>query len=98
MSKDDDNMFPEKWLKKLPTGFSDDADAMSTEDLKKTIVSCENNMYNIDKEKENDEKLNAAKEIMKDLGIPYRDAKTCQSAKIKYCLYLLQGKGIDFEK
>ena len=66
MSKSDDNdptMFPEKWLKKLPTGFSEDADSMSEADLKKTIVSCENNIFTIEKEKSEDVKLTAAQEI-----------------------------------
>jgi adenylate kinase len=100
MSKTDDDstMFPEKWLKKLPTGFSEDADSMSEADLKKTIVSCENNIFTIEKEKTNDVKLNAAKEISKELSGPYRDAKSCQDAKIRYCLFLLHGKGADLDK
>lgn len=93
-SDDSPNFFPEKLLKKLPTGFSDDADAMSEEDLKKTIIASENNIANIEKEKENDAKLNAAKSIVQDLNTPYREAKNAQSAKIKYCIFLLKNKGI----
>ena len=100
MSKknNDDGTFPEKWLKKMPTGFVEDAEAMSEADLKKTIVSCENNMCTIEKEAEADIKLNAAKELVKDLSSAYRDGKSCQNAKIRYCLFLLHGKGVDLDK
>lgn len=91
---EDENTFPEKWLKKLPTGFAEDADAMDVDGLKRVVVECENNAYNIEKEKEADPKYNAAKELAKDLSLPYREAKTAQMMKIKYCIYLLQGKGI----
>lgn len=87
--------FPEKWakvLKDLPE-FKENADAASTEDLKKIIVTSEGNIYTIDKEKDDDTKLNAAKELVKEYSAPYRDAVKVQTAKIKYALFLLEGKG-----
>lgn len=89
--------FPEKWakvIKELPE-FKDSADASSAEDLKKIIVTCEGNIYTIEKEKDADVKLNAAKELVKEHSAPYRDAAKVQMAKIKYALFLLEGKGID---
>jgi hypothetical protein len=89
--------FPEKWakvIKDIPE-FKDSADAASPESLKKIIVTCEGNIYTIEKEKEGDIKLNAAKEIKKELEAPYRDAAKVQMAKIKYALFLLEGKGVD---
>lgn len=89
--------FAEKWakvLKSLPE-FKEMADAASVEDLKKTIVTSEGNVYTIEKEKEEDVKLNAAKELVKDISAPYRDAIKVQTAKIKYALFLLEGKGVD---
>lgn len=100
MSKTDDQMpvtFPEKWmkvLKDLPE-FKDTADAASTDDLKKMIVTCEGNIYTVEKEKDDDVKLAGAKEIVKELSAPYKDALKVQMAKIKYCLFLLDGKGVD---
>lgn len=91
--------FPEKWakvLKELPE-FKDTADAASTDDLKKIIVTSEGNIYTIDKEKEEDNKLNAAKELVKEYSAPYRDAVKVQTAKIKYALFLLEGKGVDLD-
>jgi hypothetical protein len=99
MSQDNQEMvvFPEKWakvLKDLPE-FKEIADAASVEDLKKMIVTSEGNIYTIEKEKEQDVKLNAAKELVKDHSAPYRDAIKVQTAKIKYSLFLLEGKGED---
>jgi hypothetical protein len=91
--------FPEKWakvLKDLPE-FKDIADAASTEDLKKIIVNCEGNIYTVEKEKSEDHKLNGAKELVKEYSAPYRDAIKAQTAKIKYALFLLEGKGEDLD-
>lgn len=102
MSKKDDQApttFPEKWykiLKDLPE-FKDSADASSPEDLKKIIVTCEGNIYTIDKEKDEDVKLSGAKECVKEYSAPYRDALKVQMAKIKYALFLLEGKGVDLD-
>lgn len=89
--------FPEKWakvLKDLPE-FKENADAASAEDLKKIIVTSEGNIYTIEKEKDDDTKLNASKELVKEYSAPYRDAVKVQTAKVKYALFLLEGKGED---
>lgn len=91
--------FPEKWakvLKDLPE-FKETADAASTDDLKKIIVECEGNIYTIEKEKDSDSKLNSAKELVKEYSAPYRDAVKAQTAKVKYALFLLEGKGVDLD-
>jgi len=94
----DDSMpttFPDKWLKVLKEmpEFKDTADAASVEDLKKIVVTCEGNIYTIEREKESDEKLNAAAELVKEFSAPYRDAIKTQTAKIKYAMFLMDGKG-----
>lgn len=102
MSKKDDQApttFPEKWLKvidKLPE-FKDTADAASTDDLKKIIVTCEGNIYTTDQEMAADVKLTGAKEFVKQYSEPYREAIKAQTAKIKYALFLLEGKGVDLD-
>ena len=101
MSKDNQDpvTFPDKWakvLKDLPE-FKDTADAASADELKKIIVTCEGNIYTVEKEQEADVKLTAAKEMAKDLSAPYRDAKKVQMAKIQYALFLLEGKGVDLD-
>lgn len=98
MSKSDEpNMFPAKWakiLKDLPE-FKETAEAASEEDLKKIVLSCEGNLYTIEKEKGQDHKLNGAKELVKEYSAPYRDAVKVQTAKIKYALFLLESKGVE---
>lgn len=103
MSKEDtqDNtessIFPEKYakvLKEIPE-FKDTADAASAEDLKKIIITSEGHLFTIEKEKEADIKLNGAKELVKEYSAPYRDAEKMQMVKIKYALFLLEGKGVD---
>lgn len=102
MTKKDDNdpvTFPEKYakvLKNLPE-FKDIADAASAEELKKIIVTCEGNMYTIEKEQDSDIKLTAAKELASELSGPYSDAKKVQKAKIQYALFLLEGKGVELD-
>lgn len=99
MTDTNQNAFPEKWnkvLKDLPE-FKEKADASSTDELKKIIVECEGNIYTVDKEKDNDQKLNAAKEMVKEYAAPYRDAIKVQTAKIKYALFLLENNGVDLD-
>jgi hypothetical protein len=86
-----------KWdniIKKMPE-FKDTADAASVEDLKKIIVECEGNIYTIEKNMGEDSKLAGAKEVVKELSEPYRDAKKTQQAKIQYALFLLESKGAE---
>jgi len=102
MSKTDSQApttFPEKWYKVIASlpEFKDTADAASEEELKKMIVTCEGNIYTIDQEKDNDTKLTSAKELVKEYSEPYRDALKVQTAKIKYALFLLEGKGVDLD-
>lgn len=92
-----DTVFPDKWAKKLPTGWQDTASAMKEDELKRVIVECESNIYVIDKEKTNDATLKGAREIVKEKGAPYRDAKSTQEAKIKYALFLLENRGTELD-
>lgn len=95
--KDDPTTFPEKYfkvIKSLPE-FKDTADAASGDDLKKIIISSEGNINSIERDREADVKLNAAKELVKEYSASYREATKVQQAKIKYALFLLEGKGID---
>ena len=102
MSKKDDNdptTFPDKYakvLKELPE-FKDTADAASTDDLKKIIITCEGNIFTMEKEKDEDVKLNGAKELAKEYAAPYRDAAKVQMTKIKYALFLLESKGVNLD-
>lgn len=90
---------PKKWddlIKKMPE-FKDTADSADVEGLKKIIVECEGNLYTASKEEEADMKLVGAREVVKDLSTPYRDAKKHQQAKIQYALLCLESKGVELD-
>ena len=90
---------PKKWddlIKKMPE-FKDTADAADVEGLKKIIVECEGNLYTVSKEEDDDTKLSAAREMVKEMSAPYRDAKKHQQAKIQYALLCLESKGVDLD-
>jgi len=90
---------PKKWddlIKKMPE-FKDTADAADEAGLKKIIVEAEGNIYTVSKEEEADTKLGAAREMVKEMSAPYRDAKKHQQAKIQYALLCLESKGVDLD-
>jgi hypothetical protein len=89
--------FPKKWakvLKDMPE-FKEMSEAASTEELKKIIVVSEGNVSTIEKAKSENVKINAAKELIKEEAAPFNDALKCQTAKIKYAVFLLEGRGIE---
>lgn len=87
-----------KVIKKLPEGFTSIVDGAKDQDLKSMLCQCEANIYTIDEAKEQDDKLSKAKEEVKELAAPYREAKSVQSAKITYILHSLESRGLDLEK
>jgi len=93
-----DKIFPKKYEKQLPTGWDEMAQSMKDDELKKVIFECEANIYTIEQAKEEDTKLQAAKEEIKEMTAPYSDAKKVQMAKIKYSLFLLEGRGVNLDK
>jgi hypothetical protein len=95
--KEKDFDFPSKYEKKLPTGFKEDADSFDIDKLKQVIIESETNIVTIDREMQQDEKLQGARGLVKDLSASYKEAKSSQTAKIKYCLHLMEGKGVSFE-
>lgn len=89
----------EKWSKiiaKMPD-FKESADAADIDGLKKILVESEGNIYTQEQEMSVDVTLNAAKELVKEHSSVYREAIKFQTAKIKYALFLLEGKGVDLD-
>lgn len=99
MSKDNkdnkDTDFPNKYLRRLSPEFVDAINGLSDEEIKSRILVCEGNLYEIASAKENDEKLNGAKEIVKDLSAPYSESKASENAKIQFCIFTLESRGIN---
>lgn len=102
MSKKEANAItglPKKWgdLIRNNPEWKDTADASSVDELKKIIVTCEGNLFIIQKEVDADTELANAKENAKTLSSAYREAKNAQQAKIQYALLLLESKGVDLD-
>jgi hypothetical protein len=93
--KDDQAEFPSKWLKLLPENWADTANSMQEDELKKAIVEAVGNIHTIESDRDNDGPLQKAKEAAKELGASYREAKACQQVKVRYALFLLEGRGVD---
>lgn len=83
----------DKLMKKLPPGFADDVASLGEPGLKDVVLQAETNIRRVEQEREADERLSGAKEIVKDLNGPYRDAINAQRAKIAYVLYVLEERG-----
>ena len=82
-----------KILKKLPTGYAEDVQGYSEEKLRQEIIQAESNIARLNAEQESDDKLNGAKELVKDLTEPYKAAKSAQRAKIDYVMIQLDEQG-----
>lgn len=96
MSKEEDNAFPKKWLKKLQClsdGWMDGIESSSTEDIEDVIVKAEKCISQIEKDMAADPILAGAKETVKDISSGYKDAISVEVAKIKYCVYVLENRG-----
>jgi hypothetical protein len=82
-----------KVIAKLPSGFVDDAAAMSPDELRQCIVDATANMERIQSEQEADEKLTGAKELVRDYSAGYKEARAAQAAKVSYCHHRLAELG-----
>lgn len=82
-----------KIIKQLPTGFVEEAAGLDEAGLQEVILGSTANLAQVDKEQQADQKLNGAREIVKDIMGGYNDAKKAQKAKIAYALHLLAEKG-----
>lgn len=83
----------DKWLKKLPEGFMDAAESMASDELKKELLKAERTISSVERDMEDDTRLAAAKEEVKDLGGAYKDTISSCRAKIKAILYVLDNRG-----
>lgn len=86
--------FPDKWIKKLPTGWAEGADSMKDDELKSVIVKSRRTIADLEKDMENDDKLKVLKDDVKMIVGGYRDTQTSEDAKIRYACFLLKERGV----
>lgn len=97
MATSDGKEFPKKYLSKLKDFAPDHAekiDQSDTNEIKKFILTSERNLYEIEIEKDNNEKLQQMKDELKEAMGPFTEAKSTETAKIKYCLFVLENRGV----
>lgn len=82
-----------KIIAKLPVGFVEDAVGMDGDALRAEIIRAETQIREVEREQGQDDKLQGAREIVKDIVGAYNDAKRAQRAKIAYSLHLLDERG-----
>lgn len=82
-----------KVIAKLPTGFVDEAAAMGANELRQCILRATATIQEVKDAQEADEKLQGAKELVKDYSAGYTDVVKAQGAKVAYCLHLLAERG-----
>jgi Asp-tRNA(Asn)/Glu-tRNA(Gln) amidotransferase C subunit len=91
-----DSKFPVKYMKKIADipGFVEGIDSMDTDEIKRKILETEGHIYDVDRSKEADEELSKLKEKVSEILKPYRETKAIETAKLKYCIYVLESRGI----
>jgi len=88
-------IFPDKYRKKIEPEFLDNVNAMDTEEIKKRLLEQESAVYDAENEKEEDKELTEAREKVKEFSKPYREKKAQATAKIKYCMFVLENRGVN---
>lgn len=83
-----------KAIKKLlPTGFVENSASAQTEELKGIITECAIQRVQLSNEEATDENLLSLQEQIADLKGGYRDTRSALTAKIKWCVHLLEERG-----
>lgn len=87
--------FPKKYLKILQEipDFIEGADAMSTEDLEREALSCEQLIFYNEQDMAKDPDLMQAKDHVKELESPFKEVINEATAKVKYITWTLQTRG-----
>jgi len=70
----------------LSNSFVENHEDVTEDRALELIFSCETKIRDVKEERSNDDKLNAAKSIVKDLGNGYKSAIDYEKAKIQFLL------------
>ncbi len=91
--KDSVDGFPEKYAKILDKTWMEEVDGFDEEKLRSVVIDANGSISEQEKLRDADDKLKAAKDLVKDLGGAYKDSIKYQSAKIKYAIFNLEKMG-----
>lgn len=84
----------EKLESKLENDFCKSTKSGDPDQLKALALELAQKVEDIEDQKKSDPKLNAAKEIVKDLASGYRDVKKLNQLKLQYVLAVMQEREI----
>ncbi len=88
----------EKAIKKAElTEWYNELQSKSAEDIKANMVQHEGRVYEIDRELEENDEINAAKEVLKELTAPYKETKKTEQLKIKALCSILENRGVEIK-
>lgn len=90
--------FPEKSWNKLSETWRDAAQAKQTEELEQDLIKAVRNMSNTSFDMNNDDKLKALQEELKELKSCYTETIAAEKAKIDFCVYLFNTRGVAVSK
>ena len=79
--------------KLLPTGYIENMESVSTEELEKEIAKSAIDRVQLTNDEATDETLLALDQQREDLKAGYRDTRSMLGAKIKWCVHLLEERG-----
>lgn len=82
-----------KIMKNLPTSWAEEAEAMDETQLRDVVIESSNNIRVTKQEMDENPGVTEARDAVKEVTGPFRDAMKAQKAKIDYALYLLESKG-----
>ena len=82
------------WEKILSDSFVSNNKDLTEEEAKNKLIQSQFAIKQIAYEKENDDQLNAAKEIVKELNAGYGAASKHEKAKIEFLLEVIEGRRI----
>ena len=79
-----------KWEKLLSETFVSNNLNLSEEEAKTKLIEAQFQIKSVFQDKEEDEQLNAAKEIVKDLNAGYNSVLAVEKAKIEFLLEVIE--------
>jgi len=86
--------FSEKSWNKLPDSWKSAAASKQTDELEKDLIKAVRNMSNTSFDMKNDDKLKVLQEEAKELKSCYTEVIEIEKAKIDYCVYLFNSRGM----
>lgn len=82
-----------KLRKVMPDSMPEELEALDRDGLMRRIADSESNIREAESSRDDNEQLGAARELVKELAGPYRDAIKVQRAIQRYALLMLEQRG-----